>query len=276
MDNGKICFIIFSKDRSMQLHALLSSLIYYVRGSFSVYVLYHVDGEQEDGSYKQLINDFKEDSRVHFYKQGKSFKDDLIEIVGGLDADRIFFLVDDIVFKNTIDLKELANIRVNKELFSLRHGNHLDYSYVVSKKQKLPELKKRDEHLLTWEWSKGELDWAYPLSVDGHLFNATDVRFWVKNLRFFSPNSFELSLQYLKRFYIELSGVCYKSSIIFNNPCNKVQSEIANNYGKMHQDELLKLWTNGYIINFKLLEGYKNTGVHEEVTFILEKRTDLK
>lgn len=276
LNNEEIPFIIFSKDRSIQLHALLSSIFYYVSGPFNVWVLYSTEEGQHDHSYEQLINEFEEKKNINFYKQGNSFSDDLIQIVKGLDTERIFFLVDDIIFKRHIDLKDLNDINIDSEVFSLRHGNHLNYSYVVSKMQKLPEFKNKDKHFLTWNWSEGELDWAYPLSVDGHLFNTSDVLFWVSNLKFNSPNSFEHSMQYLIRYYIRLKGVCYNQSVIFNNPCNKVQSEVVNIHGTMHQSELLKLWNEGYIIDFKTLEGYNNSSVHEEVNFTLKKRSDFE
>lgn len=272
-DNLKITFIVFSKDRAIQLHALLKSLNNYIVGEYDVKILYAVSDDGYSRAYKALVMEFKDFPTIQFYKEN-NFKTDLDQIVSQIAGGRIFFLVDDILFKNPFNLSDLEYIDSNTEIFSLRHGIHLSYSYVVYKDQNLPTFNnfKKNKKFLQWRWSKSELDWAYPLSVDGHLYNLWEVKFWIKKLTYKSPNSFEGAIQLLKSNYMKFSGVCCNESIIFNNPCNKVQLEVANIHGTMHQSRLLQLWDQGYIIDYKIFEGYNNNSVHEEVNFTLIKR----
>jgi hypothetical protein len=64
----------------------------------------------------------------------------------------------------------------------------------------------------------------------------------------------------------------YKKARIVNNPCNKVQSEVENLHGSMHQDNLLKLWQENKQINIEILQGYTNKSVHEDINFEFEER----
>ena len=269
---NKVSFIIFSKDRCLQLHALLSSMIQHVKGDYEVFVLYAASNDEYEAGFKQLIEEFSSATNIQFFRQTQDFKSELTSIAKRLDSDKMFFLVDDILFTASVDLDALANIDLRREIFSLRLGRQLTYSYVVDKVQPLPLLEADPRGYLSWHWSQASLDWAYPLSVDGHLFPVDEVRFWITSLDYKSPNSFEANLQLLEPAYRNHRGLCKAHSSIFNNPCNKVQNEVANIHGNLHQEELLRLWNDGYVIDIRRLEGYRNTSVHEEVNFNLLKR----
>jgi hypothetical protein len=64
----------------------------------------------------------------------------------------------------------------------------------------------------------------------------------------------------------------YKKARIVNNPCNKVQSEVENLHGSMHQDNLLKLWQDSKQIDITKFQNYINKSVHEDIKFEFEKR----
>ena len=268
---NRTAFIVFSKNRPLQLESLLSSLFYYVKGSFEVHVLYDTENNRYQKAYEQLIEEKKGIPCLYFSKQKDSFKKSLVQIVETMQATRIFFLVDDILFKNHFDLITVEHVDPDQEIFSLRHGRHLDYCYMLNQQQPMPSFSYRKD-FLQWKWKKASLDWAYVLSVDGHLFSTADVLFWVRNLSYKAPNSFEVALQCFKKHYQSLSGICCDKSIIFNNPCNKVQTEVANTHGKedsLSQLSLLTLWEKEYRIDFKVLEGFSNTSVHQEISLVL-------
>src|SRR5258705_11456418 len=52
--------IVFSKDRALQLHALLSSYFLYVKNPVRLYVLYKTSNERHDRSYEELKIQFRE------------------------------------------------------------------------------------------------------------------------------------------------------------------------------------------------------------------------
>lgn len=265
-------FIIFSKDRPTQLNLLLESLHINVEGSYVVKVLYATSDISFKNAYNELEKIHSLNNKISFYKEQKSFKSSLISVISNVKSNRIFFLVDDIIFKEKLNLYSLDSINTNKHVFSLRNGLNLNFSYVVQKEQSLPVFEKYNNELLSWKINEGELDWAYPLSVDGHLFSFKEVNFWVRYLEYNAPNTFEMKLQVFNFLYKMKQGLCFNKSIIFNNPCNIVQSEVNNLHGNLHQGKLLEFWNQGFKINYNTLNNYNNRSVHEEVEFNLIHR----
>ena len=93
-DNKKYSFIIFSKDRPMQLHALLKSIKYYVSGEFNIYILYSANTSSSfEKAYKEVENYFINDN-TFFVKEELGFRKQLQLILSKIDCSRIFFLVD--------------------------------------------------------------------------------------------------------------------------------------------------------------------------------------
>jgi hypothetical protein len=258
-------------DRGMQLDALLRSFFLNKIGDCKVVVIYKASNSDHKDAYNDVVERFK-DSVKFVEEEVNSFKSLVLNEIDTLNTDKIFFLVDDIIVTHQIDFDKLIKIDTSKHIFSLRMGGHLDYSYVVNKTQALPVFIKNNEKYIYWNWSQSELDWAYPLSVDGHIFNRYEIRALIEFCEFKAPNALESALQSEKELFESRLGVSYKQARIFNNPCNKVQAEVANLHGSIHQDDLLSLWKNGKQININILQGFINKSVHEEVDFIFEDR----
>lgn len=270
IDNSIGC-IIFSLDRATQLDALLRSFFLNKVGACNVIVIYKASTEQHKNTYIDVINRHK--GKVLFInEQPTGFKRTLINALENLDVGKIFFLVDDIIFIRQVDFDLLSTIDTTKYIFSLRMGKHLDYSYVVGKTQKLPNFIDKDEQYIYWIWEEAEFDWAYPLSVDGHIFNKTEIQALAKHFDYKAPNSFEEILQQEKHIFSHRLGMGYKEARIVNNPCNKVQNEVPNFHGSIHQDDLLNIWQNGKEIDIQSLQGYINKSVHENIKFKFKER----
>jgi hypothetical protein len=271
-ENNSMGTIIFSMDRAIQLDALLRSFFMNKIGDCKVTVIYKASNKEHKNAYFEVIESFQES--VKFIEEGEMpFKILVIDTIEDLNTDKIFFLVDDIIFTHEVDFNKLIDIDTSKYIFSLRMGEHLNYSYVVNKIQELPKLIKNNEDYIYWDWNESQLDWAYPLSVDGHIFNRNEIKALIKFCDFKAPNTLEGALQTEKELFGNKLGISYKQARIFNNPCNKVQSEVANLHGSLHQDDLLKVWQNGKQIDVKILQGLINKSVHEEIDFIFEDRT---
>ena len=173
-----------------------------------------------------------------------------------------------------MDFKKFTAIDPKKYVASLRMGKHLTFSYTLQKKQKLPVLSESEEHkdMLSWSFKDSELDWAYPLSVDGHLFDSNELKILVNELEYIAPNSFEEALQLMNPLFNKRKGLCYPESILVNNPCNKVQSENNNISGEMTTEELNNKWLSGYRIDFEKQEGLLNESAHQELIIEFIKR----
>lgn len=271
--NSNSCsLVVFSKDRAMQLDALLRSYLHYVSNPLPVVVLYQNSNPEFKKGYQELIPIYNTKG-VQFVEE-KNFRLDLIALFNDLNSEKIIFLVDDIIFKNEIDFKSFTAIDPKKFVASLRMGKHLTYSYTLQEQQALPTFSSLLEfpNQLSWSYQSAEYDWAYPLSVDGHLFDFQEIKTLINELEYKAPNSFEEALQLMLPFYNQRKGLCFSNSIIVNNPCNKVQTENDNIAGKITIEELNTIWLGGSRINFEKEKGLLNESAHQELTIEFIKR----
>jgi hypothetical protein len=269
-----ISAIVFSKDRAMQLHALLTSFFETKIGACGIVVIYKSSTADHKAAYDEIAKIFGDKITLVEQECYSAFQDCLEQIVYRLPRGKIFFLVDDIVFTEVVDYQFLASLDLSQTVFSLRMGEHLDYSYVIDACQPLPKSLVRTDRYLKWQWSEGRFDWGYPLSVDGHIFSTDEVRLWIKYMKFGSPSSFENSLQKLKLIYRKKNGLSFRKSRIVNIPANKVQDEVNNLHGTAHQDDLLRQWLDGMAIDHQKFRGWVNYSVHQQADFHLIRRAE--
>lgn len=268
--------IVFSKDRALQLHGLLSTFQEKVSPVVPIHVLYLASSSSHQKAYDDVNAIFgKRNVRFIQQKNYYSFKHDLMEILFSLTCDMLFFLVDDIVFTEPVELNDVLKFDTDVFVPSLRMGQNLTRCYVLQTPQPLPHFLDHpvsQSDKIVWQWNKGELDWNYPLSVDGHFFARREMAAMVALLSFSAPNSFEDQLQIFKPLFHTRYGIGYKKSRIVNIPCNRVQTEIKNLSGNTHPDELLKQWHQGYQIDYEKLYGMANESAHQEIVLHLTLR----
>jgi len=274
--------IVFSKDRPLQLDALLRTFRTLASGDVSLTVIYAASTERYRDAYLELMG-LHESGATRFLAESEhgGFRASLGDVLDKLTSDAVFFLVDDIVFIERVDIERLARLAVEGFVPSMRLGRNVTYSYVVTRRQKLPPMKPLarsgpasaaggDEELWAWKWRSGELDWAYPLSLDGNVFVAKEIRECIQSLDFSAPNTLEDALQSANQRFRHRWGVCYRKSRLVNLPINRVQDEVLNLHGLVHQDDLLAMWNRGLRLDTSTLLGFNNVSVHEEapLTFV--------
>lgn len=265
--------IVFSKDRALQLHALLSSCMEKITPRIPFHVLYYGSTSAHQKAYEEVRELFSH-TTIAFVQQdsGNSFRNNLIALLQSIRSEKMFFLVDDIVFTEDFDVQDFAQCDTDKFVQTLRMGLNLKKCYTIQKEQLLPEvISGTTKDTIMWRWDEGLYDWAYPLSVDGHFFSTHEMATMIQLLDFSAPNTLEDQLQKFRRFFLFRMGVCYRKSKIVNIPCNKVQTENKNLCGDMHQDYLLEQWQQGYQMDFRSLYGFANESAHQEIPFGLIK-----
>jgi hypothetical protein len=267
--------IVFSKDRALQLHALLSSYSEKVSSPAPLYIFYHTSTPRHQKAYAEVMEIFSHQFKFIKQSSADSFRSDLLTILDTLSADKIFFLVDDLLFIENVDLSDFTKFNTDDYVPTLRMGLNLTEAYTIKKKQPLPDfitVPNGDDNKIFWRWNDGIHGWSYPLSLDGHFFCAQEIKAITRLIGFSAPNSYEDRLQKFRRFFLFRMGVGYKKSKIVNIPCNKVQNANKNICGNIHQDDLLERWLTGYQMNYRALYGVMNTGAHQEIPFELIKR----
>lgn len=262
--------IVFSKDRAMQLHALLSSYYEQVSNPVRLSVLYTTSNEKHLRSYEELQQLFKD---VHFIRE-QSFKKDLEHLLDSISSSKLFFMTDDGLFIDRFDLREVLSFNYFQVVPSVIKGMDLTYCYIQDKQQALPNFIQPSFNLPAgmkcWEWSQAEegSDWAYPLSLDITFYDTKEIRAMIKQAEYKGPNSLESALHELYApVFLQRKGICYDRSKYVNIVCNVVNTEHANrNTGRHSIESLLKKWEEGYRIKYELLYG-KTCGEAEQSSF---------
>lgn len=271
--------IVFSKDRALQLHGHLLSFFEHVRPRAPIQVLYDCSGPDHQKAYDEVMEIFKHEG-VRFVRQQShgSFRSDLLGQLEKVKSEKIFFLVDDIVFTDRVDLDWLCSFDSDRYVPTLRMGLNLKRSYTMQQAQPLPPLREypaTGTDTICWQWQDGVLDWGYPLSVDGHLFSTGEFEAMIRLIDFRAPNSLEENLQRFKALFLPRFGIAYRRSKIVNIPCNKVQRENNNIHGGLHQDDLLKQWQLGMQMDVQSLQGFVSESAHQDIEIPLTRRDRL-
>ena len=265
--------IVFSKDRAMQLHALLSSYYEQVSNPVKLHILYRTSNERHAGSYEKLKQLFS-NRDIHFIPEG-SFKKDLEDLLESIPSSRLFFMTDDGLFIDRFDLQEILHFNYFEFVPSVIKGMDLTYCYVSDKTQALPVFIRPagfnlPADMKCWEWSKAEQgsDWAYPLSLDTTFYDTREMRAMIKQADYKGPNSLESALHKLYAvIFFQRKGICYNKAKYVNIACNVVNTEHANRNTGLHTaEDLLKKWEAGYRIKYEDFYG-KTCGEAEQSRF---------
>jgi len=263
--------IICSKNRPMQLNLLLQSMIKYFRplDLSKVSIIYKADDKFIDG-YAKL----KSRHSFKFIKES-SFKEDIVNSVNK-DFRYTLFLMDDNVFLNKVSLVDeefdLFKKSDNIVCLSLRLSPYIDFCYTLNRKMEKPIPAKKGA--MIWKYKNYKDDWAYPMSLDGHIFKTEDLTTKLQNLNYYCPNILEGLLAnnpILKKDFM----ICFKESKVINIPCNRVQNVSPNLFGqkfKYDEKELNDRFLKGETIDLEAIRSaYSKYSVHEEIPFTFIK-----
>lgn len=265
--NNGISGIVFSKDRAMQLEALLSSYFYYTKNPAPLLILFTYGNTQHKLAYEILQKEFQ-DFPVSFIEE-TNFCEQLKQLVNRQKGDRIFFMTDDAIFLDFYDLNDCLNFHPLQNVFSLRLGNDLDFCYAYNKKQEIPLF--TIENMIGKEWNSwiwkdmyNSPDWSYPLSLDATIFLRKEIETILNYISFKSPNSLESQMQLLKDLFLQRKGICYSKAKYVNVPCNRVQSEFDNAFHNTYSViELADKFLEGQRIEWKKFKELKATEVQK-------------
>lgn len=268
-----ITFIIFSKDRALQLDGLLQSMLHHVTGTYSIHVLYCASSEAHRVAYQEVAERVPRAHNIQ-WTQESSFHSDLVSTLKAVETESVCFLVDDIVFIRPVDLDEIPHEAIRTGIVSLRLGRNITFCYTKQKAMRQPNLTSDPScnGLLQFAWDDGNYDWAYPLSVDGHIFPTAEINIAAHQLSYKAPNTFERALQILTPLYTKRLGTCFESPKLVNIPLNRVQDEVNNISGDISPEELLTKWNEGLTININMLSNIETKCVHEEVSISYIRR----
>lgn len=252
--------IVFSKDRPLQLHGYLESLLHYsnvVEEDITV-ILKETNGL----SYKNVKNSFK---RVQWIEQTVFF-DNLTEAIKKA-KDYLMFGCDDVVFSSSFRFEEaISLLKSNLEIFgfSLRLGSNIYPKQVhFSKSGKM----------LIWDWTKTDSpSWNYPWELDATIYNKADVIKIISALKtedIKNPNYLEAEIANNPYQFVHKTKMgSFQKSKCLVITVNRVQNSVINDFDdskNLSPERLQFLYEKGlrlYYLYFK-----KNRIIHVDSTY---------
>ena len=261
--------IIFSKDRACQLELLLRSMQELAPVFLKhVAIIYRVSSDSFLEGYRKLQDQWP---RLRWMLENKSFKEMVIDAVDETPPHTLFF-VDDLVFRKKWDGSQSRGYQsfcANSKVlcYSLRISKHLTFCHPKNAKEYSPVFSGN-----CWSWAGCTPTYAYPMSVDGHIFRTGEILVDLVNLDYENPNSLEgilVQRSWLRGRCPLMS--CDKESTIFGIPANLVNTVYKNRSMGGSAEELNQRWLDGERIALEPLIGYPNKAVHEEVEYTFEK-----
>ena len=254
-------WLVFSKNRAYQLDAFLSTAKENAGIDPSdISVLYKYDQE-----YKEDLVTVMTEHHACTFLQEEDFRSQVIEWCKNVNG-LMSFATDDAIFTRTIDETKIQNVlgaNPGISSFSLRMGLHLDYCYPLSVSQKVPDGQVLDG-VFGWNFTNAEHDWAYPLSVDGHVFRSNDMLQMLEAIPFMNPNTLEANLQMLKSQILPIM-CCFLKSCYINTPLNLVQNVYDNRHGKFDMGILQSNYRSGTRHISQTFRNFINISAHQEL-----------
>ena len=251
--------VVFSKDRPMQLDACLRSIVRHAPYRGSITVVFRATTERFRQGYAEL----DVDTRVRLVPQEADFRMHVLALLHEA-GDRIVFHTDDDLFFRKPPCAPL--LPEGCASFSLRLGENTTHSYAFAQDQPLPERERVDDFMV-WNWRRARTDFAYPMSLDGHLFDSGLLRTLLGGARFRDPNELEQEL-YLRRHRTPRLMVAFRHSCVVGVPVNVVTESIVNRSGldpRFTPDALNDLFLEGLRIDLDHLDFSDIRAAHQEV-----------
>lgn len=237
--------IVFSKDRAAQLDLLLTSIYESSLVFDPVYVVWVASDVVFREGYERCQADHLNVVFVHEV----NFREDTLALLEGRGK-VCFFTDDDVVFGGVDDTAEkVLDDNPYVLAFSLRLGLNTTYCYPLDQQQTPPFAVDHSSHLL-WEWEDAEGDFAYPMSLDGHVLRVFDVVGLIADSDFQSPNHLEdiLARRVREMRYGRHLLASYHHSRLVGVPANRVQNTHPNRHAV---SKLYPLWE----LNQRYLSG---------------------
>ncbi len=273
---GKIAGMIFSKDRAMQLDALLRSFYLNCKDKefIDLKVIYKTSNLFHKSHYERLQATY---DSVKFILES-DFKKDLLSNLDGFEY--VLFMVDDNIFIKEFSVSEIMNsLLFEKEAigFSLRLGENIKFHYPSNSAQVQPELKSLNDKMLKVNWTNASGYFGYPLEVSSSVYRIKDLFGLLNDLDYQNPNTLESELARNRDRFISDKRylLCYDKSIAFCNPANIVQDVFKENRKGNSKEyspyNLGRLFDEGFVIDIHKYRDFLPEACHKEIGYDLIK-----
>ncbi len=261
--------LIFSKDRAMQLRAVIESLLLHCRDNqrIQLQVLYKTSNQLHRRQYDKLKAEFCD---VCFIEE-VNFKEQALSLIS--EFEHVLFLVDDNLFVRDFFLGDAVKaLRSNGDAlgFSLRLGVNTAYCYAHDIDQNVPAFRQADDEIMKYDWTHAEYDFAYPLDLSSSIYRTDEIMQLLRQVMFGNPNTLEEAMAANAHLYRQArnSLFCFEQSVTFCAPVNMVQTAWDNRVGgnlNYSVDRLAQMFEKGDRIDVERYSGFVPNSCHQEV-----------
>jgi glycosyltransferase involved in cell wall biosynthesis len=300
--------IIFSRDRPLQLHCALQTLLDHGQGleDVSIQVLFWATDDVYGRQYREV---FTELSRVHqgcrlIFLEEQTFPEDLAacllqpEVTNGFFArwhwpgsapaqplkrtgerfEYVLLGVDDCIFVSPFQLTAVCSLLAERpDLlgFSLRLGRNATVNYMAKTSQVVPRLTPIGDGMVSFDWTTAEGDFGYPLEVSSSVYRVADLWPVLAEGRPHNPNLLEYQLTHLRDRFANQKPLLatFETAVAFCNPINLVQT-VSDNRAGVNQAygarELSRRFAQGQRVRREQFRGFIPSGCHQEVPLEFE------
>ena len=257
--------VVYSKDRPLQLYALLESLYAHVTGTYEVVIIYAISNTVYETGYMNVRTIF---SQAVWLKQRSTseFKQMTLDALYKRRGAYVLFGVDDIIVKDNVSINDCIELLelTGAHGFYLRLGTHITHCYSMRMRTGTPPLMEIRPGVFAWQFGAGRGDWKHANTLDMTLYRKRDIKSALESLEYYLPNELEAWWEgYINGAQV---GLCYESTKIVNVPLNLVQAYARGNrhMGYMAADRLLEIFLKGFKMDTKALFKIKNQAPHME------------
>ena len=265
-------FFVFSKDRPLQLDALLRSVRKFVTGPYKLTVLWNATSKDTLAAFEQVLR--RNESIISHAVSETDFRNDFVHAINSIRERSVAFLVDDLLFVSPLDCEKLSAIDLGACVPSFRLGRGRTYSQPCQLESPPPVLKTySNQGWFSFSWTESSGDWSMPTSLDGHVFLTSEIRIFAKHLKFKAPNSFEGVLGEYRFWYKFRRGLCLEKPVILNFAFNRVQSENEDfPCGSTDVGFFLDKWRDGWQLDIEQMAKTQSDACHVITEPIFERR----
>ena len=240
--------LVFSKNRPMQLHAYLESLIINCYPpdimSQQISVLYYND---YPFNYDDVIKAFPLVNWIH----EEDFNSQVRDWIKNCEDPFMMFGCDDVIFIHPFGFGMIEwMLKNNQDIFgiSLRLGKNI---------KGFPEDAVKYDYCYCWNWQAFEIDdFHYPWELDCTIYRTSDIRNMINKYQkpFINPNYFEEFVVFDWDYYIKRPKLAclegYSKAIVLT--INRVQNTHPNYYDDNcpNLEELNDMYQQGYRIEY--------------------------
>ncbi len=277
----KISVVIWSHDRAMQLHSLISSLAKFTNPLFQLNVIWsfsnHEFGEGYELCFNHLdeqdipiVSEYKGDEFEKYSKLFLSDKNNQSEFVSLMCDDNILFRPCMINDDNINEIFEAWDDNIL--CFSPRLGLNtiLQNCYNGQYQPPLKNYIELNNDMIAWDYQKipPTLNYGYVYSTDGHIYRRNELWEIVKNLSFSNTSALEGGLYTYASKQTKSLLASHKHSVQVNLPINQILQQSAATYGHFHpysKEELNKLFLQGKTIDLHNMNFDNIIACHQEL-----------